>query len=68
MSMWETILGVAGTAFLGVLGWAVNLSNRVTIIETQQMDLRTLIESKFEEVNRRLERIENAMNGKLNHD
>jgi hypothetical protein len=66
--MWETILGVAGTAFLGVLGWAVNLSNRVTIIETQQMDLRTLIESKFEEVNRRLERIENAMNGKLNHD
>jgi hypothetical protein len=67
--MWEIIAGLMGTAIFGALGWAVNLSSRVTVIETQQMDLRTLIESRFEEVNRRLEKIENAIERSIkSHD
>jgi len=61
--MLEAIVGVLGMAFLGVFGWTVQLGNRVSVIETQQASLKELIETKFEEVNRRLDRIERGMNG-----
>ena len=66
--MWETITGVIATMSFAVLGWAVSLTNRVSVLESRDKDFVTLIESKFTEVNRRLDRIEKAMNGKLNHD
>jgi hypothetical protein len=63
--MLEAIVGVLGTAFIGTLGWAVQLSSRVSQIETRHEDLLTLINSRFDEVSRRLDRIERAMNGTL---
>lgn len=56
--MLETLVGLLGTALLGVLGWAFQLQNRVTIIETQQDNLVTLINTRFDAVENRLERIE----------
>jgi hypothetical protein len=67
--MLEAIIGLLGTALLGTLGWAVQLSSEVKIVKTEQEGLKELIEAKFDEVNRRLDRIERAMNGALaNHD
>lgn len=63
--MVEAIVGLLGTACFAVFGWAAHLSSRVTVIETQRDDLTVLINTKFEEVNRRLGRIESAMNGHL---
>ena len=66
--MLEAIVGFLGTAFLGVIGWILHLGTRVTVIETQYEGLKDLIEVKFDEVNRRLGRIEHAMNGHLRED
>lgn len=62
-SMLITIIG--STTFAGLFGWVFQLGNRVTKIEVRQEDLPTLLTAKFDEVNRRLARIEVAMNGKL---
>lgn len=63
--MLEGIVGILGTAFLAVVGWALHLSTRVSVLETQSEGLKELLEVKFDEVNRRLGRIERAMNGHL---
>lgn len=57
------ILG--SSAFAGVFGWIFQLGNRVTTVEVKQEDLPTLINTKFDSVNQRLDRIERAMNGHL---
>lgn len=62
---YEALSAILGTAFFAVFGWAYSLSNRVLVIETSYNGLEGLINSKFEEVNRRLERIESAMNGSI---
>jgi len=59
--MLSTIVGVLSTAFIGLLGWAVQLHTRVASLEAKDGALRELLESKFAEINRRLERIENAV-------
>lgn len=59
----ETLITILSTVGLAVFGWAAHLSSRVTVLETQRDDLETLIETRFGEVNRRLERIENAVTG-----
>ena len=58
-----TILGSG--AFVGTVAWVLQLGNRVTKLETKQEDLPTLLDTKFDEVNRRLDRIERGMNGFL---
>ena len=74
--MLETIVGILGTAFVGVVGWVITLGTRVSVLEKGDADLVTLIETKFEELdkreamraeeaNRRLDRIERGMNGQL---
>lgn len=67
--MLAAILSVLGTAGFAALGWAmqrsVSIGNRVSIIETKQEDLPVLINMRFAEVSRRLDRIERAMNGHL---
>lgn len=63
--MIETVLGILGTAFIGVIGWTVQLGSRVSVLESRHVDLMTLINTQFREVNRRLDRIERAMNGHL---
>lgn len=63
--MLETLIGIFSTAFFAAFGWAIHISNRVAIVETQKQDLVTLVESRFDDVDRRLERIERGMNGHL---
>ncbi len=66
--MLEAIIGVMGTAFLAVLGWAIQLSGEVKVIKAEHDGLKELIESKFDGVNQRLDRIEKAMNGHFKED
>lgn len=63
--MIEAVIGILGSAFLGTAGWAIHLGSRVSVIESQRADLITLINTKFDEVSRRLSRIEQGMNGHL---
>lgn len=67
--MIEAIVAVVGTISTGVSGWAlktvVNLSSRVAVLERAQDDQLTLIESKIDNLDKRLERIEKALNGNL---
>jgi hypothetical protein len=73
-----TIISVTGSAFFACLGWifqrSTTLATRVSVLETKQEDLPTLISSKFDGVgykfdaiSARLDRIEKAMNGSLRH-
>ncbi len=59
--MTETIVGLLGAAFIGVAGWAVQIGNRMGIVESETKSLVTLINSRFDEVNRRLENIEESI-------
>jgi hypothetical protein len=63
--MLESLIGILGVAFLGVAGWMTNLGNRVSVIEAQFEALKELIETRFDDMDRRLERIEKSMNGRL---
>ena len=70
--LFQVLVGIFGSATIGIFGWvfqrSFTLGNRVTILEARQESLPTLINSKFDEVNRRLARIEDAMNGHFNHE
>jgi hypothetical protein len=67
--MLETLIGILGTGFLGMIGWVIQLGSRVSVAETRHEDLLELINTRFDEVSRRLDRIERAMNGALKgHD
>lgn len=59
------IIGVLGTALLAVVGWSFSLGTRVSVIESKHEDLLTLINTRFNEVDRRLGRIEKVMNGHM---
>lgn len=60
------IAGALGTLVSsGAAAWIVQLSNRVTKIETKQEDLPELIEALIDSVNTRLDRIERSLNGHL---
>lgn len=61
--MLELIIGFLGTAFIGVFGWITHLGNRVSILETERKNIADLIELRFHEVNRRLDRLEYLING-----
>lgn len=56
--MLEYLIGFLGTALLGVIGWAFQLSSRVSVLEQQHVDLKELINTRFDSVDIRLERIE----------
>ena len=61
--MIETLMGILGTAFLLIAGWTMRLGNRVSVVETKQTDLETLINARFDAVDDRLDRIERSLNG-----
>jgi hypothetical protein len=63
--MLEALVGILGTAVLGVFGWSFSISNRITKMETKQEDLPKYLDAKFDGLDARLERIERAMNGSL---
>jgi hypothetical protein len=67
--MIEILTTIAGSgAFIAVVGWAYNLGNRVTKVETQYEGIEELINARFDAVEHRLERIERSMNGHLIKD
>lgn len=74
--MFETIVGVVGTALSVVSGWTltsiVGLGSRVAVLEQRQTDALPLLDAKLdrvvtlcEQLEKRLERVERSMNGHL---
>lgn len=62
--MLSTIYSILGSgAFVGLVGFFYTLGNRVTKLETQNEDLPRFIESRFDSIDQRLERIERSLNG-----
>lgn len=59
------LFGVA-QAILGMT-WGLRLEGKVNVIDQKYLDLKELINSRFDETDRRLERIEKAFNGSLRH-
>lgn len=50
---------------IGGLVWGLRLEGRVNTADQRFLDLKELINSQFSGMDRRLERIERAMNGRL---
>lgn len=61
----DAILATVSLLSIGCLGWAVQLSSRLSVVETEYEGLKELINSQFAGTNQRLERIERSMNGRL---
>lgn len=59
--MLEAAVGVLGVMLTAVIGWAVTMSNRVAVLEADKDSLSVLIQARFDDVTRRLQRIENKM-------
>lgn len=56
--MVEAIITVLGAGLFGIVGWAFLISNRVSVLEADRISLKELIESKLNDITRRLENIE----------
>lgn len=65
------LLAILGVAITGAVGWnfssVVQLFSRTDKLETRHDDLILLINTRFDNVGVRLERIERVMNGSLKH-
>lgn len=59
--MLNVVVGIIGSALLGVIGWAINLNSRVAVLEADNVSLRELITVQFKEITRRLGRIESKL-------
>lgn len=77
--MLSAVVGILGTAVLAIIGWAVNMTSRVNVLEKGKVDLILLINTKldsidekmdikFDATGQRLDRIERSMNGHLQRD
>ena len=53
------------TSVVAVTVWGVHQAGRISVLEQKQADAKELLESKLEEISRRLGRIEQALNGAL---
>lgn len=62
------IVSTIGLAIVGLASWIWNLGDRVTKLETRREDLSELLDTKFEGVNSRLDRIETSMSHLLNKE
>lgn len=59
--MLETIIGIIGAGLLAVVGWAVTLNSRVAVLEADRLSLVELMDRRFDDVTRRLSRIEDKL-------
>lgn len=66
--MLSAIVGILATVLIGVVGWAFNMSNRVSVLEADKVSLRELLDAKLEIIsgqvstaNARLSRIERKL-------
>lgn len=62
--MLTTLISIFSVAVFGAIGWAVQLSNRVSATEQGQEDVKDLINARFDELDRRLEKMEVGIFGK----
>ena len=46
--MIEALISVIGAALLAVIGWAVHLTSRVSVLEADKSSLKELLEAKLE--------------------
>ena len=53
------------TSAFGVIVWALRLEGRINTADQKYLDLKELINTKFDSVSDRLERIERSLNGYL---
>ena len=67
MSVTGTIVTLLGAIVLGIIPWSFNIKSKVDIQAQQIMDMKELIDIKFDNVIERLKRIETALNGSLKH-
>lgn len=65
----DAVLAAVSLVSAGALGWAFSLAERMSVVETEYIGLKELINARFDSVEQRLTRIETgvAMNGKLKH-
>ena len=62
--MIEAVLSVVGAGLLGVIAWAVQLSNKVAVVEADLASLQDRILDRIVMMDTRLERIERkVLNG-----
>ena len=52
----------------GITVWSIRLEGRVNNLSQRQDDLKELINSRFDDIDARLSRIERSMNGFLHRD
>lgn len=57
----EALLGITMTVVMAIIGWAFNVHGRISVMESRYEDLVKLIESKFDDLDARLERMERKM-------
>jgi hypothetical protein len=66
------LMGLGATAIVGMFTWVFNgltgLETRVAVLEQGRNDLKELIDTKFDDLGRRLDRIERSLNGHLHRD
>jgi hypothetical protein len=67
MAIVEALIGILGTGLLGVIGWAVQIHSRVAVLEANYENLKELLENRFDEIIRRLDRMENGKNSGHKH-
>ena len=44
--------------FLGLFGWVISVSSKVAVLEQRDLDLKELLEQRFDSLEQRLDRIE----------
>jgi len=59
--MLSAIVGIIGSALLGVIAWAFNLHSRVSVLEADKVSMRELLDAKLENITIRLDRIERKL-------
>lgn len=65
----ETMLGTLITLVVALIGWGARLEIKVATTAQQHEDLKELINSKFDGMDKRLERIErHVLNGSYGKD
>ena len=57
----EAITGILGTATIGLAKWAVGVESRLNVTASKAEDLKELISTKVDHLDKRLDRIETTL-------
>lgn len=59
--MLEYVSSFLGTALLGVIAWSFQLNSRISVLEQQHVDLKELINLRFDATDSRLYNIDRGI-------